>query len=371
MKTAFAIPLVLVASLFAGPGPAAAVSSDRFVAGPTVTESAPVAGDLFAAGGSIDVDADVDGDAFLAAGKIRVGADVGQSLYGAAGHLSVLGAIARNARLAAGSVEITETARIGGNLSVAGGNIVVRGTIDGELSAAAGDLLIDGAITGDVDVAARSVALGPNARIGGTLRYRSAEPLARDASAQVLGTVERRGIDRPAAPSREETARREEIRRGFRLGFAIFWTVGVMLLAAAVVATIPRLSAAVSETLRTRVGASIVLGFIVLVCTPVAVLMLFATVVGIPLGLLLVLLYLMLLPLAWVGSAIGIGDRVLARVSPANATRTRWRIVGALLAAVALALVWRIPWVGSIMALAVLLAGLGAWTWQLRRLTTR
>lgn len=370
MKTAFAIPLVLAASLFAGPRPAAAVSSDRFVAGPTVTESAPVAGDLFAAGGSIDVDADVAGDAFLAAGKIRLGADVGQSLYGAAGHLSVLGAIARNARLAAGSVEITETARIGGNLSVAGGNVVVRGTIDGELSAAAGDLLIDGAVTGDVDVAARSVALGPNARIGGALRYRSAEPLARDASAQVLGTVERRGIDRPA-PSREEIGRREEIRRGFRLGFAIFWTVGVMLLAAAVVAAIPRLSAAVSETLRTRLGASIVLGFIVLVCTPVAVLMLFATVVGIPLGLLLVLLYLMLLPLAWVGSAIGIGDRVLAWVSPANATRTRWRIAGALLAAIALALVWRIPWVGSIIALAVLLAGLGAWTWQLRRLTTR
>lgn len=366
MKTAFALLAVLVASLTALPMQACAASADRFVAGAAITESAPVAGDLFAAGGGIDVDAgaDVTGDAFLAAGKLRLDADVGQSLYAAAGHLSLRGAVARNVRLAAGSVEIADTSRIGGNLSVAAGNVVVRGTVDGDLSAAAGDVTIDAAVGGDVEVSARSVELGPAARIGGKLRYRSAEPLARDAFAQVLGSVERLGMD-VAAPAREELG------RGFRVGFAIFWAIGVMLLAAIVVATLPRLSAAVSETLRTRPGASAFLGFVVLVCTPVAVLILFATVIGIPLGLLLLLLYLMLLPLAWVGSAIGIGDRLLAWIAAANATRTRWRIVAAVLAIIALTLLWRVPWVGGIIALAVLLAGLGAWTMQLRRLTTR
>lgn len=341
---------------------AAASPSDRFVAGGTVTEVAPVAGDLIAAGGSVDVDADVAGDLIVAGGKVRLGAEVGQSVHAAAGQLSLLGRVARNARLAGGEVEIGPKARIAGNLSVGGGRVAVRGAVDGHLSAGAGRVLIDAPVGGDVQVAAGELELGPNARIAGSLRYRSGEPLKRDAAAQVLGSVERLGPD-PAKLSREAGR--------MRTGFGVFWTAGIMLLAGLVVAAMPRLSASVSATLRERPGLSLALGFVVLVCAPVAALMLLATVIGIPLALLLVLAYLMLLPLAWVGTAIGIGDWLIARVATARADRTGWRIAAALLGVLALALVSRVPWLGALVSFAALLAGLGAWTLQLRRLTQR
>lgn len=341
----------------------AAAPADRFVAGAMVTETAPVGGDLFAAGGSVDVDADVGGNAILAGGKVRVGAGVGESVYAAAGQVALLGAVAGNARLAGGQVELGADSRIAGNLTVAGGRIVVRGAVDGELGAAGGDVLIDATIAGDAEIAARRVELGPNARIAGSLRYRSAEPLERHASAQ-LGGVERLGPD-VSAPTRDQVG------HAVGIGLAILWTTGVMLLAAILVGLLPRLSALVSETLRTRPGLSALLGFVVLVCTPVAVIVLLATVIGIPLALLVLLVYLLLLPLAWVGSAIALGDAVLARVSASNAARTAWRVGAAVLAALALMLVTRVPWVGGLVAFMVLLAGLGAWALQLRRLAAR
>ncbi len=344
--------------------PAAAETSDRFVAGATVTELAPVGGDLFAAGGSVDVEAAVAGDAVVAGGKVRIGADVGQSVYAAAGQLSLLGRVGHNARLAGGRIEMGPAARIAGNLSVAGGRVAVRGTVDGALGAAGRSVSIDASVGGDVEVAAGEISLGPNARIAGNLRYRSPEPLQRDAGAQVAGSIERLG------PELSESAR-EEIGRRIGTGLAVLWTIGLVVLAALALAVLPRLTASIARTLRTRLGASLVVGFVVLVCTPIAVVLSFVTVIGIPLGLLVLLVYLMLLPLAWVAAAIGIGDWVVSKVAASRAERTGARIVAAALALIALAFAVRTPWLGGGIAFAALIAGLGASALQLLRLRPR
>lgn len=341
---------------------AAPPASDRFVAGGTVTEVAPVAGDLIAAGGSVDLDTDVAGDVVAAGGKVRIGGSVGQSVHAAAGQLSLVGRVARNARLAGGEIEIGPRAQVAGNLGAAAGRIAVRGAVDGHLSAGAGTLLIDAPIGGDVEAAAGTLELGPNARIGGTLRYRSTEPLKRDPAAQVAGEVVRAGPD-PAKWSSEA--------RQMRRGAGLFWTTGLMLLAALLVAVTPRLSASVSESLRGRPGFSLVLGFVVLVCTPIATVLLLVTIIGVPLALLVLFAWLALLPVAWAGTAVGIGDWLLARAAAARADRTGWRVAAAVLGVLVLALASRVPWLGGWIGFVALIAGLGAWALQLRRLAAR
>lgn len=341
---------------------AAPPASDRFVAGGTVTEVAPVAGDLIAAGGSVDVDTDVAGGVVAAGGKVRIGGSVGQSVYAAAGQLSLVGRVARNARLAGGEIEIGPKAQIAGNLGAAAGRIAVRGAVDGHLSAGAGTLLIDAPIGGDVEAAAGTLELGPNARIGGTLRYRSTEPLKRDPAAQVVGEIVRVGPD-PAKWSSEA--------RQMRRGAGLFWTTGLMLLAALLVAVTPRLSASVSESLRGRPGFSLVLGFVVLACAPIAAVLLLVTIIGVPLALLVLFAWLALLPVAWASTGVAVGDWLLARAASARADRTGWRVVAAALGVLALAFASRVPWLGGWIGFAALIAGLGAWALQLRRLAAR
>ena len=390
--------VALSIAIGAPPARAAPPASDRFVAGGTVTEVAPVAGDLIAAGGSVDVDTDVAGGVVAAGGKVRIGGSVGQSVHAAGGQLSLVGGGggppppagagggarggaggtpppggggqkrggggggAPPPRLAGGEIEIGPKAHIAGNLGAAAGRIAVRGAVDGHLSAGAGNLLIDAPIGGDVEAAAGTLELGPNARIGGTLRYRSTEPLKRDPAAQVAGEIVRIGPD-PAQWSSEA--------RQVRRGAGLFWTTGLMLLAALLVAVTPRLSASVSESLRGRPGFSLVLGFVVLVCTPIATVLLLVTIIGVPLALLVLFAWLALLPVAWASTGVAVGDWFLARAASARGERTRWRVVAAVLGVLLLALASRVPWFGGWIGFAALIVGLGAWALQLRRLAAR
>ena len=266
-----------------------------------------------------------------------------------------------------GQVELGPKAEVAGNVSVAGGQVRLYGRVGGHLQSAGGRLLIDAPVAGDVFATSGQVELGPNARIGGKLRYRSGEELRQDPQAQVAGGIEKLlpalGAGQASAPTL-----REHPPRGGVAAIGWVWTLGLIVLAAALLAALPRLYAAVARTLREQPGLSLLLGFVLLVCTPVAALLLFITLIGIPLGLFLTATYLALLPVAYVSAAIGFGDWALQRWQPERGALLRWRIAAAAVALVVLALLSGLPWLGGLVALAALLAGLGALLLQLRRL---
>lgn len=340
---------------------------DLFIAGSTVTVREPVAGDLIAAGGSVDVDAAVAGDAVAVGGKLRLGVDVGRTVYALGGQLTLNGKVGHNARLAGGQVELGPTAEVAGNLSLAGGQLRLLGAVRGELMVAGGRVLIDAPVGGDVIATAGELELGPNARIAGRLRYRSGEELRRDPAAVVDGGVEKLlpSLGRGDRPAHEP---RRGIGPGVGVAFGAVWTLGLMLLALALLAMLPGFWNEVSRTLRERPGTSLLLGFALLVCTPVAVLIFVISLVGIPLGLFTLAAYLTLLPIGYIATAIGLGDSLLQRWRAERAARLRWRFAAAALALVVLGLLGALPWLGALVGLAALLAGLGALAWQLRRL---
>jgi hypothetical protein len=122
----------------------------------------------------------------------------------------------------------------------------------------------------------------------------------------------------------------------------------------------PVTSQRVAEALRRRPGWSLLLGFIALVCVPVAALILLISIVGIPLALLVVLLYLALLLVGYVASGIALGQWALARWKAEAASRTGWRIAAAMAAVLLLALLGSVPFIGGFVALLAMLAGIGA-----------
>jgi cytoskeletal protein CcmA (bactofilin family) len=342
----------------------AVLGGDQFVAGRSVRLGEPVAGDLFAAGGSVDVDAEVGGDALLAGGKVRIGGDVGHSLIGAGGQVTVHAKVGRNVRVAGGQVEFAAASRVAGNVSVAGGEVTLRGAVLGDVQAAGGRVYIDGPVGGNALAGSGRLELGPNARIAGTLRYRSGDALRLDPAAQVQGGIQ--PLTLGGGSDDDDDDDRYDRHERFARGVGWLWTIGLVLLAAVWLAVLPRASARVSQTLRERPGASLLLGFALLLCVPVAALLSILTLVGIPLGLLLLALYLALLPIGYVGAAVGAGDWALQRWRAAAAARPGWRIGAAALALVVLALLGMIPWLGVIVVAAALLAGLGALPLALR-----
>jgi hypothetical protein len=335
-------------------------SQDVFVAGGSPSVREPVDGNLFAAGGRVDVDAPVAGDAMVAAGRLQLGASVGESLQAAAGQLFIGGKVGHDARVAGGRVEFGPSSAVGGSVAVAGGQVRLLGTIAGDVRAAGGRLLIDGTVGGDVISAVGDVELGPNARIAGALRHRGGN-LQRDPAAVVAGGIQSAWpfwSSVPEAPARGHP-------RGATIGWG--WTAALAVLAALLLAVSPRFQARVTATLHQQPGLSLLFGALWLVCAPLLLLVLLLTVIGIPLTLLGAALYVALLPVAYVSTAIALGHAALRALRADAAPSWARQAAAAALVLAALSQAPRLPWLGASIVALVLIAGLGALALQVRR----
>jgi hypothetical protein len=363
------LPGLLMAALVAWPGVRAAeeaptasatFASDTFIAGGSVRIDKPVPGDLIAAGGNADIDAPVAGAAMLAGGNLRVTAQVDHDIFAAGGRVILDAPIGRNLRAAGGQLDLGPMATVSGNATLAGGRVLLRGAIKGSLRVAGGQVTIDAPVGGDVLATTGELTLGPNARIGGKLRYYSGNEIKRDPAAQV-GSVERGPLPGRGASAPLHREGGWGARAGARtVGLGWLWTLGLMAIAALLVGSMPVTSKRVAHALRMRPGASLGWGFVALVCIPVAALILMVTIVGIPLALLALLLYGLLLLVGYVASAVGLGQWALLRFKAEAAERNGWRIASAMAAVLVLALLGSVPFVGGFIALLAILAGIGA-----------
>ena len=331
------------------------LGADHFAAGKAVQIDKPVAGDLLAAGAEIDVDADVGGDAALAGGAIRLNANVGQSLYLGGGQVTVNGRVGRNARIAGGRVALGTKSQFDGNVTVTGGRVTINGPVKGYVQVSGGTVLINSAIGGDVIANGGELALGPNARIVGKLRYASREPLQRDVAAQIRGGVEVVAHDDSSPMQAARHTRRFS-------GMGFIWTVGLMVLAGLLIAVTPRSVTSTANTLRAKFGLSLGAGLGAILGVPILVILLMVTILGIPIGLLVLLAYPALLLLGYVLGAVGIGSWLLNVFGGDKAQKTLWKIAAALATILLLALLGYIPYLGGVVRFAVLFAGVGAVT---------
>lgn len=343
--------------------------------GGSVRTDAPVGGDFTGFGGRVGVDHAVAGDAMLAGGSVEVRAPVGDDLRAAGGDVNIAGAIGGEVYAAGGSVRLAEGGSVAGDASLAGGSITIDGKVGGKLRAAAQHIVINGEVVGDARLRAERIALGPRAKIGGVLNYRSRLPL-HQAEGAIIG-----GGTVAAATLDDEDDRRDGWRgahhgRGYGwhdgmphwfgpVGFgsvfgSAFGFVGVFAVAALFVALLPQFSARLLDAIRSSPWRSLGLGLVALVGVPLLAVLLMITLLGIPLGIAVVALYPLLLLLGFVAGVLFVGQRLRAALRPDAAPTTASTIGFAALALLLLMLVGWVPIVGALALFAVMVVGLGA-----------
>lgn len=315
--------LVVLVTLSVAPGLAAAESR----AGGTVIVAADeTTGDLEVFGGDVVIRGTVDGDLRAIGGNVRIDGTVTGNVEGTAGNIYVGGTVGGDVSGAAGHVQVAEGASIGGNLEVGAGSVVIAGSVGG-----------------NARVGAESITLAPSATVGGDFEYDGT--LDRQEGAQVGGAV----TENPNIGSGPGSA--------FRVAdvvFSVYFVLVNLLVGAILLLAFPRFSAGLVERTRERPGVTGVVGLGTLVAAPVALVLLAITIVGIPLSL-----------LGFVGYAVGIwlgiiygryllGAWLLSVLDREN----RW--LALLLGVLLMVVLTRVPIVGGLADLAVLVWGLGA-----------
>lgn len=331
------------------------IGGDYFGAGATTGPETPVGGDAFVAGAAVDLRSPVAGDAVLSGGQVYVGAKVGSDLYAAGGSVVVNAAVGHNARLAGGRVRVTPHADIAGKMTIAGSKIRVEGRTGGVLVVFGNEVVINGEVNGGAAVVARQLKIGPNTRIRGRLTYRTAQAPQISPLAIISEGAWQSEFELPGKKL-EPLAR-----MALWVGVAMF-TCGLFLLGMAIVTLAPRGSASVVKQLRSRPVGSLLLGFALLVGVPVAAVLAMMTVIGVPLGLLLLFLWPVVAVFGYLIGVIFLGDALASLFSRVgrHGSGRGLRVLGLAVVLIALLLLSRLELIGAVAILLILFCGTGA-----------
>jgi hypothetical protein len=293
----------------------------------------------------VDLAGDVSGGVLAAGGTLTVGGTIGRTLRAAGGAVTIDARTKGDVVLAGGTVRVDSAAQIGRDLVIGGGSVHVSGRVGRNALVGGGDVVIGGAIRGDAEIQANRIIVLPTARIGGALRYSADQPIEIQSGAQIAGgTTQMPAVSRPRQVVTSPFSPRRWLWR------SISETIGVLVLGLVVFAVAPKGASTVLGEVRERFGRSLLTGFVLLVTVPVAAVLLLFTVVGIPLSIVGMLLYVATLYPGLVFVAAWLGDRVLQRM----------RRRGGEAPAIALAVLFAVPFAGWVIRLIAILAGFGA-----------
>jgi cytoskeletal protein CcmA (bactofilin family) len=305
---------------------------------------APAAAEETRTGGTVVVEAGetVDDDLQAFAGTVIVRGTVNGDLTAFTGNVYVDGEVNGNLQAFSGNVRINGT--VTGDVSAAGGNVVLarEGRVGGQFEAGAGNVVIDGAVGEDARLGASSITVGPTASVGGDLAYDGNLTLSE--TAQIGGEVRQEddlgpGVQGPLVPN------------------WVGWAYGLLanlLLGAVALLIFPAFSTRLSDRVASDPLRSGGVGLLLLVGIPVLLVVLFISLIGIPLGLIGMLVYGLVLWLGYVYGSFAVGSWLLSLADAEN----RW--LALLVGLLAVSLVGLVPILGGLVEFAVLLLGLGA-----------
>ena len=333
------------------------VKEDIYLAGGNVNVAATVDGDVVAAGGHVTVGDDIKEDALLAGGSVTVQGKVHDDVRAAGGSVTLDAEVGDDALLAGGNVTLTPTSRVGGRAWLTGGELDIAGRIGKELKAAGGHIVIAGEVMGDAALAGENIEIRPEAVIHGNLRYMSPNAAIIDKAAKIEGTITH--LPGP----QHEPGIAGAARAGARLGFLVSLMVtGIVLLL-----LFPRVAAAVTNHIAQAPWKSLGLGLAVLTATPLVIILLFVSVIGVWLGFILLATYLIALLSGFLAGALCAGETGLKRLS-AKAEITRgWRVGVLIITLVVVGALGFVPVLGGLVIFGMLLFGLGGLALQMYR----
>jgi hypothetical protein len=163
-------------------------ASAQFEAGNQINVSTPYPDDMYIAGGAVSIDAPIGGDCILAGGEINVNDSIANDLMVGGGQINVRGPVGDDIRVAGGDIEIdsevmddlivfggkitlTPNAIIHGNVVSYGGELTVNGTVLGAMKASGGKITVNGTVQGPASLSAGELTILDGAKFFSEVDY--------------------------------------------------------------------------------------------------------------------------------------------------------------------------------------------------------
>jgi len=332
------------------------VTTDLFI----VPEGQPIGEDVYVAATEGRVEGTIDGDLVILAGAVTISGRVtGNVLALGAGRVVVASGGRVDGSLRVAAREVAVSGSVGGDVAATAMSTTIDGNVARDVIAFGGTLridgrvgrdvrgrVLDGRVAGDVgrdvDLAVERLTVTAGAHVAGDLLYRSPTAAGIAPEAVVAGQTIR-------LPTRSNFVFGVILTLLQIVGFLGFLVVGILVLWLA-----RHTGAGAVAMMRLHPWRAVVVGVAAAVAVPATLLLLSATLVGLPLAVVVLLAVVVALVLGPVPAVTALGEVVL---------RGRGGLFGAfLLGAVAWRLgIWVVPVFGGVLYLVALVWGTGAW----------
>lgn len=312
---------------------------------PTVVQAA-----VFQASERINVEAPIQDDAYVAGRNVSITGEIGEDVMAAGNFVSLGSTVGDDAFLAGDQVVITEGARVD-DLFAAGRFVELQAdaAVAGSAYLAGAKVVMAGEVAGDVRVVSEMLELADKAVIDGDLIiYGSASPVIHEGAA-VSGSI--RQISEWASDPQE---------RSFRAGLADWVALALTWFAASLVVMwlAPNLTRAVLTSVYTTTLSSFGLGLAWLILMLPVTVVLFMTVIGWPLALLILGISFLIMLVAAALLSLVVGKWLHQKMATSAAdSPVQWQ--HALLGAVAVAALKLVPIIGALVIGVIWIALLG------------
>ena len=333
------------------------VLGDLYVGAGTASVSGAVYGDLSIGGGTVLYSGNTTGDLLVGGGNITLTGKVGDDLRSAGAVVTLSGPVRGDVVIAGGQVRIESTAQIGGDVLVAGGRVLIDGPVAGNVRVYGGQVDLESDVGGAVEISADKVSIGPHASIKGDFSYRAPQRAVISDGAAINGkTIYKETKDFVEIG-------KNSLREALLAFFGLWLILKFMmtLLAALVIALLfGNLVQEVATRAVKEFWWSVLMGFALIVCVPVASVFIFMTIVAAPLGVLSLILYAFFLLLSVPMAGILLGAWVLKMFKKSRTIDVTWQttVLGVFL----YTLIGFIPVIGWALKLVLILVALGAFS---------
>lgn len=305
------------------------INTSLYAISSSITIDGVIEGDLICAAQTININGSVKGDVICAGENININGEIGGSLRAAGATINISNNIEHNAQLACSNLLLGDNTNIGWDLFVLAGSADVRGAIKGDLHGTAGNIIIGGKIGNDVKLrlgkkvedeinkTQKPLNIEDQAEIGGNVYYVSSAIGAISEQAKISGKI---GHSFPAQERQDNPI------------FGSFWSGIYSIFAHLVIGLVlihlfKKPVIAITDQMFTNVGSSLIWGLAAMFVSPLIIFIIFLTIIGIPLGLILFVLWLIAVYISKILVGIIVGKNILEKLLEKRKDSLIWALV--------------------------------------------
>jgi cytoskeletal protein CcmA (bactofilin family) len=319
------------------------VNSTLYAAGQSIDVAGTVQGDVICAGQNITVSGTVTGDVLCAGQSIHINGTVEGNVRLAGQNVTISGKVGKNANIISQSLTTDSDSSIGQDIGIAGQDSVINGSVGRDLAAASGSVILNNSVGRNVQGNMNKLTLQGDANVQGFIDITSPHNIQRDNGSEVQGKVTRH--QPPESNNNTSWV-------GLGWLFTLYILMAMLIVTLVLVLIMPGAFQHAADLALRGLGKTILIGIAATVVVPIVIVGLMFTVIGIPLGILLLLAWLFILFLSGPFAAYLLG-RILLRDSAHNA------ILVMFVGAVVLLILYLIPFLNILVLLLALWFGLG------------